>query len=172
MDAQTRAERLEHLQQNTEALYRLVTSQTLDAEQGRVALDLLQLMNHQRALFAMLSSTSIKAAAEKVGLSERTLRRYLEEPHFKRAYDTERARMLEEAIASLQTLAGKAIATLGGVLDDEGADAGTKLRCARFVLDLMFRGQDMEHRHELEAIAEEFEQFRALVEPLIEEQLN
>jgi hypothetical protein len=44
MDAQTRAERLEHLQQNTEALYRLVTSQTLDAEQGRVALDLLQLM--------------------------------------------------------------------------------------------------------------------------------
>jgi hypothetical protein len=44
MDVQTRAERLEHLQQNTEALYRLVTSQTLDAEQGRVALDLLQLM--------------------------------------------------------------------------------------------------------------------------------
>jgi hypothetical protein len=44
MDAHTRAERLEHLQQNTEALYRLVTSQTLDAEQGRVALDLLQLM--------------------------------------------------------------------------------------------------------------------------------
>ncbi len=44
MDAQRRAEHLEHLQKNTEALYRLVTSQTLDAEQGRVALDLLQLM--------------------------------------------------------------------------------------------------------------------------------
>jgi hypothetical protein len=69
MDAQTRAERLEHLQQNTEALYRLLTSQTLDAEQGRVALDPLQLMNQQRALFAMLSNTSIKAAAEKVRLS-------------------------------------------------------------------------------------------------------
>ena len=49
---------------------------------------------------------------------------------------------------------------------------GRSCRCARFVLDLMFRGLDMEHRHELEAIAEDFEQFRALVEPLIEERLN
>ena len=128
--------------------------------------------NQQRALFAMLTTTSIKAAAAKVGLSERTLRRYMDEPQFKRAYDAERARMLEEAIASLQALAGKAIATLGCVLDDERADSGTKLRSAKFILDLMFRGLDMEHRHEFEAIAEEFEQFRELVEPLIEERLN
>jgi hypothetical protein len=157
MDAQTRAERLEHLQQNTEALYRLVTSQTLEAEQGRVALDLLQLMTQQRVLFAMLSSTSIKAAAEKVGLSERTLRRYLEEPHFKRAYDTERARMLEEAIASLQTLTGKAIGTLGGVLDDEGADAGTKLRPVRTRPDVPWPGHGASprargHRRRIRAV--------------------
>jgi DNA-binding Lrp family transcriptional regulator len=120
----------------------------------------------------MLTTTSIRAAADKCGLSQKTLRRYMDDPHFKGAYDAERARMLEEAIASLQTLAGKSIDTLGTVLDDERADSGTRLRCARFVLELMFKGLDLEHRHRIEDVAEEFERFKELVEPLLEERLN
>jgi hypothetical protein len=43
MDAEKRAERLEQLQENTEAAFRLLTQQVLTVEQARAAVDILQL---------------------------------------------------------------------------------------------------------------------------------
>ncbi len=97
--------------------------------------------NQEKALAALLATPTVKAAAGRCGLNERTVRRYLEDPEFKRRYTEARAHLLDQAVAGLQKLGVAAVSVLGRNFEAENRHV--QVRAARTVLDLMFRGTEL-----------------------------
>lgn len=97
--------------------------------------------NQEKALAALLASPTVVAAAERSGLGERTIYRYLKDPEFKRRYQEERAFLLDQTVAGLQKLGIGAVGVLRRNFDAENPHA--QIRAARTVLDLMFKGTEL-----------------------------
>lgn len=88
------------------------------------------------AIAALMSSPTIETAAERVGLNERTLRRWLDREHFRRALRREQRAVMTSVTSQLQRLASKAVGALEGVLDDGEAPHASKVTAARAVLEM------------------------------------
>jgi DNA-binding MurR/RpiR family transcriptional regulator len=71
-----------------------------------------RLRQEEAAIAALLAEPTIAAAALKVGISESTLLRWLQEPTFKAEYRSARRQVVEAAIGRLQTVTTKAVDTL------------------------------------------------------------
>jgi hypothetical protein len=80
----------------------------------------------------LLKHSTIKDAAHAAGISERTARSWMKEPHFRRAYREARQAILERTTALILALSGKAILTLHACLDAQ--DEAVRLRAAMAVL--------------------------------------
>jgi hypothetical protein len=66
----------------------------------------------EAALAALLSEPTIRAAAEKAGIGESTLLRWMSEPEFKARYRASRRSVVESAIGRLQQAATQAVDAL------------------------------------------------------------
>lgn len=86
--------------------------------------------NQRKAIDALLSEPTIRAAAQMVGVNERTVHRYLSDPSFKAELRRRQDELLTAAAAALVGLSGQAIETLRGLLDDKGTSASVKARVA------------------------------------------
>jgi hypothetical protein len=64
------------------------------------------------AIAALLRTRTIRRAAAAIDVDERTLRRWLQDPSFVKAYRAARAAVVENALADLQRTARKAVACL------------------------------------------------------------
>jgi len=108
----------------------------------------------RKALEALLSSASVATAADRAGVSERSLWRWLAEPGFKAAL-VEAQRELRQAVSiALRSAALVAVETLTGVAVDGSAPPGARVSAARTLLELAYRdvADDLEARlSELEA---------------------
>ena len=91
-------------------------------------------LNEERALTALLTETTISAAAEQAGLSERSLYRYLGDPSFKAALREQHDAILSSITSSLLALSTKALVTLEAVLDDPETTPASKVRASLGVL--------------------------------------
>jgi hypothetical protein len=89
----------------------------------------------ESAILALLSEPSIAAAAEKAGVSERTLHRWLkEEPHFVAEYRRARREAFAQAIGLTQRSATAAVGTLLRVMHDTKATWSSRVSAASQVL--------------------------------------
>jgi hypothetical protein len=85
-------------------------------------LDVAQLTPKQEeAIAALLNCPSIKKAADQVGMSERQLYRWLDEPGFSKAYRAARRQAFSHAISLTQQYAPAAVATLTKISTDPSA---------------------------------------------------
>jgi hypothetical protein len=82
---------------------------------------------------ALLTSATVRAAAQTANVNERTARNWLHEPSFRRAYRQARQDILERTTSLLLQLTGKAVLTLHGSLD--ARDEAVKLRASIAVLE-------------------------------------
>ncbi len=89
--------------------------------------------NKEKALSALLNSASISEAARASKLSEKTLRRYLEDAEFKREYQQEKRRMFEQNIFQLQSLHAAAVETLERNLNCE--NPSVEVRAAQIIIE-------------------------------------
>ena len=71
-----------------------------------------QSRKRELAIGALLDSSSIAAAAQKVQVSEKTLRTWLKDPGFAAAYRAARQLIVEHAVGLLQRATGSAVAAL------------------------------------------------------------
>jgi len=94
-----------------------------------------------RAIAALLSETTVAGAAEKIGISEVTLHRWLKQPAFKAAFRAARRELVEKAIALLQQGSSAASATLIRLLSS-GSDS-VRLRAATAILDQANKGLEL-----------------------------
>ena len=87
----------------------------------------------ERAVAALLSEATIVGAAEKAGVSEVTLHRWLKQPAFKAAFRAARRETVEKAGALLQQASAAASATLLRLLNANSDSV--RLRAATAILD-------------------------------------
>jgi hypothetical protein len=109
--------------------------------------------NQQKALAALLTTTSIGAAAEQCGLHPGTIKRYLADATFAAIYREQRMLILQETVAGISSLGTKAVQAFEDTLDD--GDINERQRAAARVMDLIYKGVELERRIRAE---EELEQ--------------
>src|SRR4051794_20805426 len=95
------------------------------------------------ALAALLSEGAVDQAAARVGVSPATLYRWLQDPAFEGRYRRARRQLLEHAVAGLQQAAGKAVAVLVAVAEDQAAPPAARVSAAKTILDQAFRGLEV-----------------------------
>ena len=93
-----------------------------------------------KALAALLSEPTQAAAAKKVGISARTMRRYMADPEFYEAYQQAHARLVEDATQRMQRGLSAAVDTLQEIATDPDAAGKTaRVAAARSLLEQALR---------------------------------
>jgi len=118
---------------------------------------------HEQAIAALLSASSIKAAAIEAGIGEATLWRWLQLPDFQTAYRAARRQIVERAVSELQAACGEAVETLKRNLHCE--NPAVEIRAAQIILEQGIKGvelMDLQERVErLESLLETQEKGKA-----------
>jgi hypothetical protein len=100
-----------------------------------------QRRKRETAIAALLTCQTLKQAARKVGIGERTLRLWLREDEFRCAYQAARRQALEKAISSLHGALGQAVQTLKRRL--KGGKEADQIRAALGIFDRAMSGAEM-----------------------------
>jgi transposase-like protein len=92
-------------------------------------------VKREAAILALLSTRSVEEAARAVGITARTLYRWLKVPEFDTAYRVAKKAAFGQSIARLHYLSSAAVSTLGKVMLDAGTPPATKVRAADSILN-------------------------------------
>jgi hypothetical protein len=114
----------------------------------------------EKAVLALLSTSSLAAAAAAAGVGERTLRRWLaNDSTFRQLYDDARENSFKAGLERVQLLMARAVSTLEELLELSSHPA-IRLGAARTVAELAIERHDAEtllrRLEELEAAHQEF----------------
>jgi hypothetical protein len=93
----------------------------------------------EAAIVALLTAPTLTEAALQAGISEPTLRRWLQRDDFQTAYREARRALMSQAMARLQQVTGTAITTLEAIMGDAEATSSSRVSAARAVLELAVR---------------------------------
>jgi hypothetical protein len=99
--------------------------------------------NREKALIALLNTTSVKTAAVESGISERTLFRYLEDADFRSEYRQARRQIVSDAIALLQSNASEAVKKLKELMDF-CENPAVSARCAQLIFENSIKAMETE----------------------------
>ncbi len=109
------------------------------------------------AIAALLSTSTIKDAAEACNIGVATLYRWLQLPEFAAAYRAARREVVERAIAELQSATSQAVETLKRNLTCE--NPAVEIRAASIVLEQAIKGVElMELQGRIEKLETRIEQ--------------
>jgi len=97
-------------------------------------------VKQQKAIEALLSEPSIRQAAAVAGLGEKTIRRWLRQPEFSRAYQEARRQVFADALADLRVATHDAVEALRKVVREE--TGALRVKAARTVLELSIRSAE------------------------------
>lgn len=115
--------------------------------------------NKERALSALLTSKTKLEAAEKAGITDRTMRSYFENPEFCQRYREAFAGVVQDATRRAQQLLEPALSTLQTVMEDEEIPAQARITAAKSIIDyslkLTEQADILEQLRELERWKEE-----------------
>jgi hypothetical protein len=116
------------------------------------------------AVAALLTQRNVEEAAKAVGISTRTMLRWIKEPEFQAAYREARRAAYSQAVAKLQQGTTAAATTLLKVMLDQGTPASVRVRAAECIMNHSSKAieiEDVEARvTELERAAEASQQER------------
>jgi transposase len=104
----------------------------------------------ERVIAALLEESSIAKAAERCGLSERTVRRWLQRDDFRQAFDQAKRTIMESTVARLTATSEKAVGALAKNV--ECGNPGTEVKAANVILSQVARLaelEDLQHRVEV-----------------------
>lgn len=88
-----------------------------------------------KAIAALLTANSKAEAAAAAGISARTLRTYLQNPDFQRAYRQAFSELVDDATRQMQRSLTPAISTLTEIVADGEQPATARISAARAVLE-------------------------------------
>ncbi len=110
-----------------------------------------------RAIIALLKHGSKEKAAKEAGVHPATLWRWQKDPDFQQALRDGRREAFSQSVARLQQASTTAVETLLGIMTDQDAPSGSRVRAAQCVFELSktsFQFEDLEARmSNLEQIA-------------------
>src|SRR3954471_2762497 len=97
-----------------------------------------------KAIEALLQEPTVTRAAAAAGVNERSVRRWLEEPAFKRALLAARREGFAQAMSLTQKYAPVAVATLVKVMNDASSSASAKVTAAGVLLKFGREGIELD----------------------------
>src|SRR5687767_1896743 len=98
----------------------------------------------EEAIAALLAQRNAQEAAHAVGVSAKTLLRWMNVPEFQAAYRQARRNAFGQCIARLQQASGAAASTLLKIMLDPNAPASARLRAADSILNHAAKAIEME----------------------------
>jgi hypothetical protein len=104
---------------------------------------------HEAAVAALLTTTSVQAAAQQSGVSARTLRRWLERDDFQAAYRRAKRELINGAVHTLLHATESATQVLISIMQDPEQPASARVAAARAVLNMVMhalRDEDLDGR--------------------------
>src|SRR5437764_4569233 len=113
-------------------------------------------LKQEALIAALLSYPSIVAASKSIGINDKTARRWLAMPQFKKAYDQARDEQFNSSLDLLQQATGAAIRVLISLMKDD-QPSGIRLRAATVIFE------NSVELKKLEAIEKRIEQLEALL---------
>ena len=109
----------------------------------------------EKALSALLTSETKAEAAQKAGISDRTLRTYLSDPAFKAEYQRRKKKLLSDATQQIQKSMNIAVSTLRTIIQRKDSKDSDRISAAKLILefglkyteisDLLSRLEDLEN---------------------------
>lgn len=93
----------------------------------------------ERALQALLTCPTKKAAAEQAGITPRTLRDYLADPEFQAEYKKAFQTLVAEATRQAQQSLSPALSALKFIVEDDGESSSSRIAAARALLEYGLR---------------------------------
>jgi hypothetical protein len=117
-----------------------------------------QTRKQEQAIAALLTETTIEAAATVCGVSLRTLKRWLADDGFQREYRAARRHLVERATGRLREAMGRAVKVLDEVAADKEAASAARVTAASRIIELGLRSHEVEDLQErLERLEREME---------------
>ena len=98
----------------------------------------------ERAVIAVLTKSTFRAAAREIGKSPRTLRRLMATPEFEAAYRDAKASLIRTATNVLSNNAGRAAGVLRKVFDDRKSTDAARVSAAVSTIRLVLEAHEME----------------------------
>ena len=89
----------------------------------------------EEVLSALMSQGTITAAAQSLGLSERTIFDRMNEPDFRGLYKAARADLLRETVSKLRSQIGAAINVIAEIMQDPEATDSVRLQAAESIME-------------------------------------
>ena len=96
------------------------------------------------AIVALLTTRTVEEAARVVGISAKTLLRWMKEPEFNKAFLAAQRAAFGQAIGRLHHLSSAAVTTLGKVMLEPGTPPATRVRAADSILDHTIKAIEIE----------------------------
>lgn len=93
----------------------------------------------EKALSALLTSETKAEAAQKAGISDRTLRTYLSDPAFKAEYQRRKRKLLNDATQQIQKSIKIAVSTLRSIILSNDSKDSDRITAARLILEFSLR---------------------------------
>ncbi len=109
----------------------------------------------EKGIACLLSEATIAGAANKAEVNEITLRRWMAQPDFLRAYRRARMVSFAETLRLLRRSATAAVVVLAYAMQDKAAPTSTRIRAAEILLEHDRKGVEIE---DLEARLSELEE--------------
>ena len=110
----------------------------------------------------LLNSVSIRAAAKKLELQERTIYDRMKKPEFKKLYADARKEVVEQATARLQNFANQAVSCLALVMSKQEYAPQVRINAADAILRYCLKFSEKAD------IADKLDQLEAALDPLSE----
>lgn len=102
---------------------------------------------------ALVSNRTIKAAADSIGISERTIYQRMKESEFHEDYERARCDLLRKTVSEVRSKVADALETIVEIMHDKNASAQIRLNAANCILN--YSGKQAEQQAErLRAIEE------------------
>ena len=98
----------------------------------------------------LAAGSSIRATADTIGVSERSIRRWLRQPEFAAALREAEKEVWNATVRKLRALGERAVRALGRVLEDPGATPSARIQAARAILDGIAKAEALARLEELE----------------------
>lgn len=115
--------------------------------------------SQEKAISALLTTPTLHQAAKGAGAGERTLRRWLRQPAFLKAYRDARRECMRQSTARLQHAAAEAVKTLTRAMKDRKASTAARISAARAVLEFSYRATEADVEAELRRLEDELNSF-------------
>lgn len=92
-------------------------------------------VSDEQIVAALISNSSIQAAAQACGISTRAIYDRMGYRNFKAVYAAAKADLIREAVLTMNGRLNEAVATIYSIMNDKGNPPATRLAAARVMLD-------------------------------------